>query len=634
MATAGAQQVDRTKGHSAYVDGLVAQARDLGLARRTMWLRLLHYRGTLTGGYESEADGPPFFLAPEGKTDPEAELEATLRGFFDTKGTYKGLLRHPRCRFPARFMWLHRELGIDTSKLPKVACPELAEYVRRLRPRALVLVFSSYYLNNPASAFGHTFIRVSKAKADADRAGVSLLDYGIDFSATVDTDNSLLYAFKGLMGLFRGDFHRIPFYYKVREYNDFESRDLWEYELELTQEQVDMVVAHVWELGHTYFAYYYLSENCSYHILGALDVADPDFNLTENLGWPVIPADTVKALRDVPGLIRNVYYRPSNRTQFQQRVGVLSNEEREAVHSLMDNPNAALPVGFSEEQVVRVIDTAIDLYDIRLASDLVKDRDEVDAEEAAKQYALLARRTRHSIPSQDHDFEPPFRQMPHVGHDSTQLGLGSGYHELNGYYHLLKFRLALHDLADPGVGYPDTASIEFMPTTLRYDIESPKLKLEHFSLVRVQSLSPLTAFDKSFSWKVDVGIMRDYDDGCEGCPSGFGEMGGGLTLAPFGPSFMLFALAHARVQTPFESGVYDWVRAGFGPSGGMRLRLGDHVTLVGTGAWTYLPEQQPWQTWNIEGKLRIAYFRNFAIGVEGQLWPNNSTLQGVSYLYF
>lgn len=599
-----------------------------------MWLRLLHYRETLTGGYESEADGAPFFLAAEGKTDPDAELEATLRGFFDTKGTYRGLWRHPRCRFPARFMWLDKELGIEPSKLPKVACPELEQYVRRLRPRAIVLVFSSYFLNNPASAFGHTFLRVSKAKSETGREGLTLLDYGIDFSATVDTDNDLLYAFKGLMGLFRGDFHRIPFYYKVREYNDFESRDLWEYELNLTQEQVNMVVAHIWELGHTYFAYYYLTENCSYHILGALDVADPDFDLTSGLGWPVIPADTVKAIRDVPGLIRNVRYRPSNRTQFQRRLGTLSTTERAAVHTLMDNPGAALPDDFSERQVVRVIDAAIDLYDIRLASDLVKDRSDIDVEEAAKQHALLARRTEHVVPSEHDDFAPPFRQMPHVGHDSTRLGMGSGYDELDGYYHLLSFRLALHDLADPGIGYPNTASIEFMPTTLRYDIESPKLKLDRFSLVRVQSLSPLTSFDKSLSWMVDFGIARDYDDGCKGCASGFGQVGGGFALEPFGPSFTLFVLAHARVQGPVDTGLFDWVRAGFGPSGGMRLRLGDSVTLLGTGAWRYLPAQQPWHTWGVEGKLRIGYFRNFAIGVEGRLWPNDSSLQGVSYLYF
>jgi hypothetical protein len=224
--------------------------------------------------------------------------------------------------------------------------------------------------------------------------------------------------------------------------------------------------------------------------------------------------------------------------------------------------------------------------------------------------------------------------MPHAGHDSTRLGLGSGYHELDGYFHQLTFRLALHDLADRGVGYPNTAAIEFMPTTLRYNIESPKLKLERFSLIRVESLSPLTSFDKSFSWSVDVGIMRDYDEGCRGCPSAFGQVGGGLAIEPFGPSFTLFALAHARLQGPFDTGLYDWVRAGFGPSGGMRLRLGDHVNLLGTGYWTYLPVQEPFQTWGVEGKLRVAYFRNFAFGVEGQLSPIHSSLYGMSYLYF
>ena len=37
-----------------------------------------------------------------------------------------------------------------------------------------------------------------------------LLDYGIDFSADVDTGNAVLYALKGLTGLFPGTFKRIP----------------------------------------------------------------------------------------------------------------------------------------------------------------------------------------------------------------------------------------------------------------------------------------------------------------------------------------------------------------------------------------------------------------------------------------
>ena len=161
------------------------------------------------------------------------------------------------------------------------------------------------------------------------------------------------------------DFRKIPFYYKVREYNDFESRDLWEYDLALRPDQLRMLVAHLWELGSTYFAYYYLSENCSYHILGVIEAADPNLNLISELSWPVLPADTVKALFRNPGLVRAVNYRPSNRTQFRQRVETLDPEELEMVSALMADPRRSFPKALSVQRRVKVLDTAIDLIDVR-----------------------------------------------------------------------------------------------------------------------------------------------------------------------------------------------------------------------------------------------------------------------------
>ena len=626
-----------------YSAELVQKAERLRLADDPMWHRLLHYRKNTWGGYESEADGKPFFLATDGKTNPEAELEATLLGFFSPptrarparqSATTEAEPEHPLCAFPARFLWLEAKLGIDRSKLPRQACPDYEEFVKLLAPRSLVLIFSSYYLNNPASAFGHTFLRVSKSPPGGDRQGLSLLDYGIDYSATADTGNAVLYAFKGLTGLFRGDFHKVPYYYKVREYNDYESRDLWEYELNLDSEAVQRVVAHVWELGHTYFAYYYLTENCSYHILALLEVADPKIHLLDELGWPVIPADTVKALQQNSGLIRQVSYRPSNRTRFAQLVTALAPEEQTAVQHLMQDARAPLPADFSVAQKVRVLDVAVELMDVKTASDLAKDRSEMDADSANAQQTLLERRTEFLVPSPEYAFAPPFRQMPHIGHDSTRFGLGSGYDQQDGYYHAFNFRLALHDMADASTGYPDAAEIQFLPGSLRYFIEDPKVRLESLSLVRVRSFTPLSRFENALSWMVDTGADRSYDSGCNGCLSVFGQLGGGFTLQPFGSFLTLFALANAKVQAPVDSGLLDVVRVGFGPWGGLRLRFAENVTFLSTGSWSYLPGQHPYQTWNVEGTLRVGYYKNFALGVEGQLYPSTKTLQGVSYIYF
>ena len=59
-------------------------ARERQLADAPMWQALLHYRRhPLTRQLRSLADDPGFFLAPQGRTDPQAELDATIAAFFD-----------------------------------------------------------------------------------------------------------------------------------------------------------------------------------------------------------------------------------------------------------------------------------------------------------------------------------------------------------------------------------------------------------------------------------------------------------------------------------------------------------------------------------------------------------------------
>lgn len=618
---------------SVDLDALIARAKRENLAHSPHWLRLLHYRQGMFGGFSSEADGKPFFLAAEGKSEPAAELEATLRALFSAGPDEQANgLQHPYCRFPARRRFLERALGLS-AVLPQRACARYVAFLGSLRPDGVTLIFSSYYLNNPASAFGHTFLRIEKGGRPSDGEPTDLLDHGVDFSATVDTSNALLYAIKGLSGLFPGEFRKVPYYNKVREYNDFESRDLWEYELSLTSDEVAYVAAHLWELGATYFAYYYLSENCSYHVLGLLESASPRLRLLEHLRWPVIPADTVKALYKNAGLVRRVHYRPSNRTQLGNRLSALDSTERDFLARLLASPNIPFPATMPAARQVKVLDTALDLIDVRLARELVKERSELDPE-ADVQQALLLRRSEYELETAPDLTVPPFRRMPQFGHGSRRLGLGGGYLRGQGPYQLLRFRLALHDLADPSRGYPDGASIEFLPVSLRYREKTHTFTLEEFELVRVQSVSPWTRFERPLSFRVGVGMTRSYDSGCVDCATGLADIGFGLSLAPFTDALLLYALAEARLFAPFRSGLFDAVRIGAGPLTGLRVRFSDDLALLATGRFTYLPAQDPSYVWAADGALRWQYFPNFAFGVEGTLMPKGAWVQGLSYIYF
>ena len=67
----------------AYLEELIQRARQLRLAESREWALLLHYKsGWLHSRARSAVDAEAFFNAPNGKDDPEAELQATLSRFF------------------------------------------------------------------------------------------------------------------------------------------------------------------------------------------------------------------------------------------------------------------------------------------------------------------------------------------------------------------------------------------------------------------------------------------------------------------------------------------------------------------------------------------------------------------------
>jgi hypothetical protein len=90
---------------SATLERLIARAHELALAEQREWRLLLHYRENLFGGYTSEQDEAGFFMAPDGKTNPVAEIDATLKQFFSTD--LVGRSKQPaQCAFIARYHWL------------------------------------------------------------------------------------------------------------------------------------------------------------------------------------------------------------------------------------------------------------------------------------------------------------------------------------------------------------------------------------------------------------------------------------------------------------------------------------------------------------------------------------------------
>lgn len=565
-----------------YADELIQSARAKNLAAHAQWHNLLHYQTRLFGGYKSQGDGAEFFFAPDGRTNPDTELEATIRAFFatDPKLMSDGEIRtgretprgpqHPQCAFPARFLFVKRALGVDLAKLPAPRCERFRNFRDTIGAKSATVVFSSYYLNNPASAFGHSFLRLNKTEVAHEGPRYELLDYGFNYAALATSNNALVYALSGVFGFFPGTFTSVPYYHKVREYNDYESRDLWEYDLNLTRDQIDVIVAHAWELGHARFDYYYLDENCSYHVLTLLDAAAPELDLARRLGPIVIPADTIKILADTPGLIRDIHFRPSGRMQFQKRLGQLTTEQttylKQITRAEGESPVAA-PASFDSQQTVGVLDAAIDYVDFRFNKDLAKS----DSLAAQWKQKLLLARSKIMVPSPKLSVEAPHYEMPHLGHDSRRLSADYGYGKQTESYTRLNLRYALHDLLDPTSGYPGYAQMEIFNARLRYNHKPRTLWLEDFALLQVTSLSSLSSFNRSLSWRMKLGARTVRDRSCENCLAGNLLIGAGYSVEPFSSfPISLFGMLEADVAGAPE---FDRapVRPGFGPTLGLRI---------------------------------------------------------------
>jgi hypothetical protein len=603
----------------AHLDELLAKARTQRLWEDPAWLRLGHWRLTPRGP-KSEVDGLAFFRALRGKESPRAELEATLRGLFDARPV-QDELDDAMCRFPARFAFLARRLGIDLARLPLRSCPRMAKFLERIAPRSVTLVFSAYYLNNPSSAFGHTFLRLNKEQGGA---GVGrereLLDYGVDYSATVDTSNALVYGIKGLFGLFAGQFSHYAYYYKVREYADAESRDLWEYDLALEPDEVAMLAAHLWELGGTYFDYWYLDENCSFHVLGALEAAAPRLNLVEDVGKiVVVPSDTVRMLFRNPGLVRSVHWRPSIRTQFEARRARLSDRGLDGVEALARDPNAPL-AGLSATEQVATLDAALDHVDLRFGKDLVLGK----APEAAKaRQALLERRSALGIVSPPLEIVPPERASPELGHGSARMGIGGGATTKDGPVAILDLRLAMHDLLDPPDGYPAVAAMEFLPAKLRFLGREHRVEVDEAWLIALTSLVDVSRFELKPSWRFRYGAATVRDRACASCLASQGELGGGFSKL-VGPLTIyaggdLMAEWSPRLERNGIAGTT--LRAGVGPGGLVRLRLGRWAALMVDARWRWLPDAAPRETYDLRGMLRFHLANAYSLAFEARRTP-------------
>ncbi|MBF0367522.1 MAG: DUF4105 domain-containing protein [Oligoflexia bacterium] len=520
------------------------------------WRQLLHFPHN--ANTSSVLGDETFFLAPDGHHNPESELQTNLAYLRGEAGPEKQLKL--RCNFPLRVRFLQHHYAHTIPTLPHVICPEYERFKQNIPTKKVAIVFSSYFMESPASAFGHTFLRLSNSSSSSSS---ELLDVGVSFGAIVTTENPFLYAYYGLTGGFQANFTTLPYFYKVREYNDFESRDLWSYELSLSEAEIATLRDHLFELRFSSFRYYYLSKNCSYYLLELLELARPSLRskLLSRLPFYTIPIDTIKILSP---LVSKLSFRPSARTRLQQQ------KLPSSFLSLSDSTKAQVP------NDAATIDALVTFLDYKYAREILN---ESGAHYEWRKQLLLKRSELPSpAPSPLHQAAAAAFAAPHLAHPPRRAGIAyaaaaaDSEHPWHFYY-----RFAFHDLLDPPSGVPPYSSLELLSLHLQLSKKAAP-SLHEITLLEASILRPFESYEHPLSYHLQLNSKR----------SSLG-LGMALKIEYSYSEILLFPMIDLTLTTH----QHQQVILALGPTLNLRLRASSYLSLLASYHRPYHLQHHP-----------------------------------------
>ncbi len=467
------------------------------LSNTQQWHRLLHFKDG-----KSEIDDENFFISKDGKTNPKAELTAFIEKLISDKSDDEN---STQCYYPSRSSWILEQLPQLEKEIITPTCETLKKELKSIEAKQVTLVLASAHINSPASAFGHTFLRID------NNDNTPLLSYAVNYAAQTAEDNGFIYAYQGLFGGYKGLYSIDPYYKKLKEYSDLEQRDVWEYTLNLSQEEIDKMVLHIFEIRHFYADYFFLSENCSYNLLWLLEVAKEDINLTKQFNHKAIPIDTLRAIISEK-LVKKTIYRPSKRKAILAIAKPIENNPTALKFANSNEYNLTKIDKLSKEDKIASLELATALLRIKLSKNKITKK-----EYLPKFLKILKARSKLGT-SPKKIIEKPYE--PTKGHYSAKASFAYTSHQAS----TARVKIAYHDIYDNDKGYIPGSYISFFDTALQY--KDSKLTLDKINFLDIRSYALQDALFKPISWQVALGGKRIFNNEL----NAYLQAGGGFTL--------------------------------------------------------------------------------------------------------
>ncbi len=553
------------------------------LANDPLWLNLLQY-DVSRASPRSDIHPGDFFLTARGHQDPEAELRALIDAVYEPVSGDQDA--HAVCRFPARVLYLKRVLNLDD--LPDLSCPDYDDWSGHGRITGATLIFASGSLGDPATFYGHILLKFTSnatfsGNTPRQTSRSSLLDASLNYGAVVPkNENAVVYVVKGLIGGYSSTYTNVEYYAQRGNYVHSQDRDLWEYELNLTQDQLELLVASSWELYQQENTYYFLSKNCAYRFAELIAlITEQDVNF-QGKPW-ALPLDVFIDLDEMQGsnglpLIANIKRIQAPTTRFLSAYGALDDEQQAAlelsIRSALDIDQPYLPAPYfgrsniSDEDRTEVVEAGLHYIAMMRAQD--ENGDAIEDIESLDRAFLLQR---INLPAGDTGIGlSADTRPPHEGHRTSTAQISYLNNNRLGGGIELRLRPVLTDFLSLSAG--GVPFSELSMGDVSFILRGGVARLQALDALRITAISTRKtqlSYEYKPSWRLLFGA-ESQSLAKDGDVVALAEFGYGHSFAPT-TNTALYGMVEGRVDTGPDS-----VRAGF--SIGVLARVDDCVQMM------------------------------------------------------
>lgn len=328
------------------------------LSKHHIWLSLLHYDKRTK---MSSVINKDFFLSPFGNKNPTLELRETILSYYKSSDTNH---KHPVCSFPARYKWLSEHMELDNYKKISANCTELQSWNLLTNVASISLVFVNGFLDNPASAFGHSFLKINKFNKNKN----DLFDTTISYGAQLPKHYTMLsYIYNGVTGGYTGVYSDKYYYMDTMVYSNQEFREMWEYVLSLSKKKVEFLLFHLWELRGIEFQYYFFNKNCAFKGAELLElVYEKDLRGNSDIWYA--PIETFFRLREIEKQSQNtifshVNYIPSQQQKIYTFYHTFSQKIKKIINNILENESYIKSYAFDklkDKEKIKILDFILD----------------------------------------------------------------------------------------------------------------------------------------------------------------------------------------------------------------------------------------------------------------------------------